>query len=470
MQTCQSNLANWTRYLFLCFLLLWGTLPGTAQHAGPGSKDPVLLAGVSRVDITPALPIWLSGYSSREKPASGIAQALWAKALVIERSPAERVIIVTADVLGLSREIIEDVCHSVMEKYNIPRSQLIFNSSHTHTGPVIWPCLDVVYELEPADQQRVSAYSQQLTGKLIAVIDSAMSARVPASLSSGHGQVDFAINRRNQIHPNGPVDHDVPVLRVASPEGKILAVLFGYACHNTTVVDEYHQINGDYAGYAQLEIEKNNPGAIALFMMGCAGDQNPSPRGTLKMAADHGYNLGQEVQRVLQARMEPVRAPIRTAYQRIPLTFRPFDLAMYQRDITGTNKYLQRRAKLMLQAYNKGWQVNQLSYPIQAVRFNRDLTIIALGDEVVVDYSLSFKKRFASENLYVAGYCNEVECYIPSRRILGEGGYEADDSMIYYGFPGPFAEDVENRITQGVLQVLKVIGIPARPGVKAAAH
>jgi predicted dehydrogenase len=328
---------------------------------------------------------------------------------------------------------------------------------------MIWPCVDVIYDLSPADQRQVSGYDQQLTSNLSKVIDSAVADLSPASLFSGHGQVDFAINRRNAIHPDGPVDHDVPVLKVAGPDGRVKAVLFGYACHNTTMVEDNYLINGDYAGFAQLEIEKNNPGATALFLMGCGGDQNPAPRGTLRFASEHGQSLASEVQRVLGGEMHPVRAPIRTSYTRISLAFRPFDLKMYQKDITGTDKYLQRRAKLMLEAYNKGWPVDKLSYPVQAVRFSKDLTMLALGDEIVVDYALFAKKEFAGENLFVAGYCNAVQCYIPSRRVLGEGGYEPDESMIYYGMPGPFADDVEDRIAAAIRAVMKDLGVKGAP-------
>ncbi len=222
-------------------------------------------------------------------------------------------------------------------------------------------------------------------------------------------------------------------------------------------MDDNHLFNGDYAGFAQIEIEKNNPGAVALFLMGCGADQNPEPRGTVALARKYGAELADAVQKVMASPMKPVRAPIHTTYIATDLKFKPFDLSLYQKDITGTNKFFQRRAKLMLEAYNKGWDVSTFHYPVQAVRFGKDLTILALSGEVVVDYSLKTKQMFARENLYVAGYCNVVTCYIPSKRVLKEGGYEADDAMIYYGLPGPFADDVEERIFKAINAVLKIV-------------
>jgi hypothetical protein len=440
---------------FLIILYLSFFVASNLAHAGN------IKAGAARISITPTKPMWLNGYAGREAPATESIHEIWAKALVIVENKNSRIIFVTTDLLGLSHEVVEAVYKQLAANYGITRSQLIMNASHTHSGPVVWPCLDVIHDFNLNDQGTVAAYSHTLADNIIKVVDDAMGKLLPAKLYSGHGTAGFAINRRNlrDHNSNGSTDHDVPVLKVASPEGKILAVLFGYACHNTTLVDDNHLFNGDYAGFAQIEIEKNNPGTVALFLMGCGGDQNPEPRGTVALATKYGKELADAVQTAMAGTMKPVNAPLRTSYVSTDLNFRPFDLAMYQKDITGDNKYFQRRAKLMLEAYNKGWEVSKFHYPIQAVRFGNDLTILALSGEVVVDYSLKAKKEFAGENLFVAGYCNEVTCYIPSKRVLKEGGYEADESMVYYGLPGPFADDVEESIFKTIRQVLKSSGV-----------
>jgi len=422
-------------------------------------------AGAAKVSITPLTPMWLNGYAGRETPASGSIHPIWAKALVVEENKNSRIIFVTTDLLGLSHEIVEDVYKELAAKYGIQRSQLIMNASHTHSAPVIWPCLDAIHDFNTADQATVAAYSHTVRENILKAVNQAFENLTPAKLYSGHGAAGFAINRRNlrDHNNNGSIDHDVPVVKVATVDNKTLAVLFGYACHNTTLVDDNFLFNGDYAGFAQIEIEKNNPGAVALFLMGCGADQNPDPRGTVALATKYGNELATAVQNVLDRKMKTVGSAVRSSYVKADLKFRPFDLAMYQKDITGDNKFFQRRAMLMLEAYNKGWDVSKLNYPIQAVRFGNALTILALSGEVVVDYSLKTKKLFAAENIYVAGYCNEVICYIPSKRVLKEGGYEADESMVYYGMPGPFADDVEERIFTGIKQALKTVG--AKPAM-----
>lgn len=281
----------------------------------------------------------------------------------------------------------------------------------------------------------------------------------------GHGQADFAINRRQLAASKlgqdlpGPVDHDVPVIQVSDLKGQIKAVLVAYACHNTTVQGDNYLVNGDYAGFAQIEIEKKYPGALAMFILGCAGDQNPEPRGTIALAEKHGKKLAETVQNVLQKPLKPLGNSLRYDTQLVSLDFQKVNISVYQKELVGDDIFKQRRAKLMLEAINKGWNIQQYQYPIQALRIGKEFTLVALAGEVVVDYSLRIKKEFAQHDIFVAAYSHEVMCYIPSKRVLQEGGYEAESSMIYYGWPGPFTDTVEEKIMGGVYQLMKNIGL-----------
>lgn len=443
------------RWMFVVFMM-WGQVV-LADGGGLVRAGDAIRAGVAKVSITPEGPVWLNGYAARTEPSRGVLHDIWAKALALEDGKGGRVVIVTVDLLGLSHEIVEQVAQQADSLYGLRREQLVLNSSHTHAAPMIWPCLDVIYDLSPDDQRKVSLYGQEVAAKLMKLIGTALRTLAPATLYTGHGSAEFAINRREQLFGPGPVDHDVPVLKVAGADGKIEAILFGYACHNTTLVDTNFLISGDYAGFAQLALEQAYPGVQAMFLMGCAGDQNPSPRGTVELARSHGQALADAVRKVVEGEMRAVRGPVHTAYAQVDLLFRPFDVSVYQKEIVSDNKFIQRRAKLMLDAYNRGWQPGRLAYPVQAVRFGKDLTILALSDEITVDYALRAKREFAGENLFVAGYSNEVMCYIPSERILKEGGYEGEESMIYYGFPGPFAVGVEDRVFGAIRSVMKKV-------------
>src|SRR5205085_458145 len=142
----------------------------------------------------------------------------------------------------------------------------------------------------------------KLRSNLIAVADDALKALAPAKLSWGNGEATFAVNRRNNKEAEvprlqqlgeltGPIDHQVPVLRVTDSEGKIKAIVFGYACHSTVL--SFYKWSGDYPGFAQLDLEQRHPGVVAMFWAGCGGDQNPLPRRTVELAHKYGDMLAE---------------------------------------------------------------------------------------------------------------------------------------------------------------------------------
>jgi neutral ceramidase len=424
-------------------------------------------AGVARVDITPAGPIRLSGYASRTHPSEGVITPLYAKALAIEDSKKHRIVIVTTDLVGLPRAITDVVSARLQKEYGLDRAQLLFNCSHTHTGPMIQGNLTTMSELEPTEKQIIADYSLKLTDQLAAVVEGALKDLAPADIWYGVGEAGFAINRREPtatgvkigLNPKGPVDHTVPVLRVTGANGKLRVVLFGYACHNTTLTGQFYGISGDYAGFAQKTIEDAHPGATAMFFQLCAGDQNPNPRSTLALAQDHGKELAASVEKALAGSLERVRGPVRTAFQVNDVALAPHTRDQFEGLKNDSNVSKRLNAQLMLGAYDGGHPVRSVAYPVQAIRFGKDLAILALGGEVVVDYDLRAKREFPKTKLIVAGYSNDVMCYIPSKRVLQEGGYEAVDSMLYYGQPGPFTPDVEETIFTSIHQVMKRVGL-----------
>ena len=147
----------------------------------------------------------------------------------------------------------------------------------------------------------------------------------------GEGKATFAVNRRNNREADvpqllaqgtplkGPVDHAVPVLTVTRPDGTLAAVLFGYACHPTTL--SFSTWCGDYPGFAQLEIEKNHPGTTALFVNTCGGDQNPLLRRSVELCQRYGHMLAVAVEEVLKQPLKPVSPGLRTAFELIELPY-----------------------------------------------------------------------------------------------------------------------------------------------------
>ena len=286
-----------------------------------------------------------------------------------------------------------------------------------------------------------------------------------ARLSWGDGRCDFAVNRRDnreadvpglrgRLALQGPDDHDVPVLRVARPDGSLLAVAFGYACHCTVL--DFNKFCGDYAGFAQSEIEARYPGASAMFVAGCGGDQNPIPRRSLELAERYGKQLADEVETVLAGPLRPIERGVATSYEEIPLAFAAIPTrGQLEEEAHESNFYIASRAGHLLEVLaSRGRLEPTYPYPIEVWKLD-DLTWIFLGGEVVVNYSLRIKRSLGSSRTWVSAYSNDVMAYIPSSRVLKEGGYEGATAMIYYGQPSPWSEAVEGAIIEAVARAVR---------------
>lgn len=430
-----------------------------AQTTAEGMK-----IGLGRVVITPETPVWMAGYASRTEPGSNKLHDLWTKAMAIEDESGNTIVIVTADIIGFSLDMTDAVSKRIEDAYGIPRSNMLFNSSHTHCGPVVKnDGLHITYGLEGENEARAVEYTAQFSEKLYQVIDAALKDRAPGSLSWGIGEAAFAKNRRaygtggvsNDFNPIGPVDHDVPVLLAKGADGVVRGVLFGYACHNTTL--GIQEFNGDYAGFAQIAVEKAFPGATALFAQGCGGDQNPLPRSQIVLAEKYGAELGGAVATVSETPMTAVNGPISARYKVIPLALSsPPTEAEVDQQLTSTDVYIQRRAKKLKRLYQeKGELPASLPYIVQVIKLGDDVQITALSGEVTVDYSLLIKYHYPREKQFVMGYSNDCPAYIPSLRVLREGGYEGGDSMVYYGVHGPWAPSIEADIMKTIHELAK---------------
>lgn len=408
----------------------------------------------------------MSGYSSRNHPAQGKVHDLWAKALVLEDAAGERLTLVTLDLVGIDRDFSLAVRDAIAKKHGLAPDRCALLCSHTHSGPVVGRNLKPMYFLEEHQRGLVERYTNTLKDKLIDLVGAAIGKLAPAALTWASGEAGFAVNRRNnpeaevprllaQGKIRGPSDHQAPVLAVRGVDGALRGVLFGYACH-ATVLDGY-QWCGDYPGFAQLRLEQSHPGSVALFFAGCGADQNPLPRRQVELAEKYGRELAAAVDAVLAGPMRPIEGRLGTAYAEVAIPFAQIpsreELA---RSSQSADKYEASRARLLLEKLDTSGALDKTyPYPIQIARLGDELTLVMLGGEVVVDYALRLKQELGPGTTWIAGYANDVMAYIPSRRVLAEGGYEGGGAMVYYGLPSPWAATVEELIVAGVHQRLQ---------------
>jgi hypothetical protein len=419
-------------------------------------------AGVARVNISPELPIWLSGYGARDKPAQDKLDDLWAKALALEDADGRRAVLVTMDLVGIDRQLSREVCRQIEERFKLPRSAIALSTSHTHSGPVVRSNLAAMYTLSERDTKRIEDYATDLEAKLVGVIADAFENLEPARLSWTVGKATFAVNRRNNPEGDvprrqrehaltGPVDHDLAVLVIRSTGEKptLLAIVAGYACH-ATVLSEY-SLSADWPGVGQNELERRHPGTTVLFWAGCGADQNPLPRRSIDWLNRHGRAFADAVDVALNSPLKPIDAKLRTAYEEIDLKFATLPTRDELQSAAAGAPPQASWAKYLLQIWDRdGGLASSYPYPVQAWRLGDEISWLFLGGEVVVDYSLRLKSELGRDTTWVASYTNDVMGYIPSQRVLAEGGYEGGGSRIPYGLPAVWTPEVEPQIISTV--------------------
>lgn len=422
--------------------------------------------GLAKVEITPSYPIRLSGYNNRTEEVGEVAQSLWAKGLAIrEAQDAQPVVLLTVDSLGISADMTEQVAARLKAKHGLPRERFGICSSHTHSAPALPRTAPLILAppTPPEHLQTCERYAAELVDLLTQTADKALADLRPARVTHAVGKATFAVNRRVYragsfslgTYPEGVVDESLPVLFVHEPgnDGRLRGVLINYACHCTTLGGKFMKIHGDWVGCFMEQWEREHPGTTALASIGCGADANPEPRSDdPAVVVGHGDELCREVKRLLKdVKGTPLAGPIEAAREEfaLPLAKLPTREEFAERaQQKGPIAY---HAQLNLQRLDRGETLPTAApYEAQVWTFGNALAMAFLPGEVVVDYQRRLKRELDGKRLWVNAYANAMPGYIPSRRVLTEGGYEVDGSRFYYDLPQRFAPEAEDTLIERV--------------------
>ena len=430
--------------------------------ADPNNKTNSVFVGSSKVDVTPKFPVVLAGYGGRTKEFDGIDTKLWARCLVIGKdNPA---VLVVIDNCGITSKIRNDLAERI-KKFGISESNLVISATHTHNAPSLRGYAPILWagRTSPNQEDRIDKYTSFLIDQMESLVGNALENREPMKLSWGRGEVQFGGNRRIirdgkwagfGFQRNGPVDHSLPVMVATDLKGETRVIWSNYACHCTTIGGRNH-INGDWAGYANELIEKNNKSAISLLTIGCGADVGPQPSGGSKDAIKHGSAISKEVNKVISDDMTPLPGVTETAVKELQLPLqKPKDRKNWQSQLKVGGFHTELAKSMLKKIDEEGSISSEVKYPIHTWKFGQELAVVFLAGEVVVDYAVRFNKEFDWKRLWISAWANDMPGYIPSRRILDEGGYEAEFSQVYYDLPGPYLPEVEDIVTSGVRALL----------------
>jgi len=440
----------------VALVYLWLDKPAVAEW----------MAGIAKVDITPKESVPLAGYGGPTRMSQRVDHPIWLKALALKDSSGKTSVLVTADLVGLSQKMVQRIVDDALSQHGIARERLLLNASHNHSCPITEDVLWLYYELSESEQAARDRYTDLVYTSFRQVIGQAIADLSPAELSFEQGLAGLAVNRRRSRGPEsrhlpGPVDHDVPVMKVES-EDQLRAIVFGYSCHTTALGGL--SINGDYAGFAQCALEDAYPGCTAMFVQNCGGDANPLPRirgrddAAIQLAAMYGQMLAEAVVQVVDGKMQTVPGPLKIAMDQTELLLEPGpSLEELYANLSKSSGMVRREIQYWIDQYRQFDTLpDRVPYPIQVWSFGPPLTLIALTGETVVDYSLTFKELYGWNQTWVCGYNNDLLSYVPSRRVLIEGGYEGTTGMAEYGHRAAYTADVEQRIVELVGKLVRL--------------
>jgi neutral ceramidase len=418
-------------------MLVW-SLPGlVVTGAEPhAAATPQLSAGTAKINITPPVPIPMSGYRSRTKPLEGIHDSIYARAVVFSDGE-HKAAIVSAEIIGLSNAFCEETSGLIEKATGIPQECILLTVVHNHSGPVTR-----VYATDVSPD--VKNYSAELQQKILTLVTEADSRLQPVRLGAGKGECRMNINRRAEDghghiqlgrNPYGPCDHEVGVVRMDDSRGKILSLLVNWPCHGVVMGPRNYLISGDWPGATSRFIEDSLGGqAMAPILIGASGDINPlyGPHidfvdvNSYAYALDAiGYDLGKEAIRVsgeIQTRPEG-------------------QIMGMQKSIYLPGK-VEEPNRLHHQAYDPG---NDVEVRLSVLKIG-PVIFTGVNGEVFNQIGVKFRELSPYTHTYFLTHCNGSCGYLVSDEAIGKGGYEVRSTSVRSG--------AESGIIEGLLQMV----------------
>jgi len=431
---------------------LAGVLLGLAAGTARGEWR----VGTARVGIAPDYPVLLSGYAARVAAVNEAGMAIHTRALALADGAGSTGVVMVVETCALPKAFRDRVAARIAAGHKLPSARVAILSTHTHYAPFVEGSIPWMFGRDfTADEAgAIRRYTAQLEDWVVEAADKALAGMRPATLEWNQGSVGFAANRRT---PGGPVDHSLPTVVCRDAEGRVVGLWAKYACHCTGMAGNYSKIHGDWAGLAMAAVEAAHGGAVALVGIGCGADANPHPRGELALSEKYGAAMAAELEGLMGRKGEAIEGRLLVAEKEVALPFQAlpdkagWEAKAKEGGIVGFH------ARKQLERLARGEAIpDSIPYLIQRWRLGAGPEVVFLPGEVVVDYQLAISARLANPKLMVHGYANYVPCYIPSKRILAEGGYEAESSLWYYDQPTRIAPEAEELI------VGTVVGL--RPG------
>ena len=419
-----------------------------------------LRAGFSKIDITPPVGVYLTGYILRDEPSKGVHDNLYARALTLEDVDAgEKAALVSADLLGLSRESVERIRNEASEKTGIDPQSMIIACTHTHSGPATVN----LRRLGEVDQEYLKVLERKIVDSIVQASENMDEARIAVGRGSVRG---IGFNREKR--PDGPLDEELGVIRIENLEGEVRCVVLNYTCHPVVLGPRNLLVSADYPGVVSRTVEERLSNCC-LFTTGADGDIDPLVNleawgeGTFKDVEEIGRKIGDEAIKVagnlkgvpevrigsLQKVLElPVKPPpkLEDAIKEAESAKERLRTLKTEGSEPGRVRVAEAMvewAEDVLKHLREGTFPKVMPVEVTLIGIN-EILLIAIPGELFVEIGLKIKRRSPFKYTYLVGYGNGEVGYFPTAEALKRGGYAAKMAPKYFGvtFLKPKAERV----------------------------
>jgi hypothetical protein len=446
------------------------TLADTSKLKLSDNSMHTLKAGFSKVQITPPIGTYMTGFGSRDfkQGCKGINDDLFVRALYLEQGD-KKILIMGFDLLFFSREEADRYNGAIGRVLSLSPSQILLNTSHTHNGPKVGS-----WYYTPSDP----FYLNELGLWILNAAQEAQYNAREVTLWAGETKTTLPMSRRYkdvngkilfQPNPEGIVYDRVPVALFKDLTGKPVCLLFSVSCHASTISGDTisFQISADYPGVAMGTIDKYLGISSVLFLQGAGGDSKPSVIGKgekkwrsgnwedMKIAGDL---VAKEVIRVIETGLKQIEPEIQNFTTIVDLPFVPIpSMKEYEKVFEDAQSEKAKRlwAEEKMTILKRGYNLPTfVPITVQGIQLGKGLRLIGVEAEIVAEIGFLIKNFYNAGITFPLGYCNGTQLYLPTSNMLDEGGYEAE-SYWEYRHPAPLAKGIEIKLTQALQKLLK---------------
>lgn len=410
--------------LFLVVSIPLISLICSGQAARSEGNPATLRAGIAKTDITPGIPVKLYGYSSRKDYSEGIHDPLSARVVVFENS-GKKFVLVSTDLGSFSSEVFSVIQKSIMDKFKIKESELFLSTIHSHSSPIL------SLDQETGDPNNIE-YTKGLQQKLLTVISEAFNNMKPVYTGLGSGSSPVGSNRREMKpdgsialgrNPYGITDKEVLVMKIETPEGVPVGVIYDYATHSTSLGPANLKVSGDVLGLSAQFVEKIlGKGVITPVFAGASGNIDPWYRvlpafneepGWIPEPVLLGTLLGEEVIHVFRDIKDVFPGGV------ISTSFATLECP--------------RKKATDNSATSAQPQPETVPVNITVARIGNDAAFVGFNVEILTEIGMEIKKGSPFKHTFVITHCNGYSGYLPPAELYKEGGYEITASRFEIG-------------------------------------